>query len=85
MPHHPASAIVRRHSFHDDRITFANELAGVEEVWKSLVIRESSSPKLWMDAWLTAFARCYGFQVITTDKAFSQFNGLNVLIIGAEK
>jgi toxin-antitoxin system PIN domain toxin len=67
----------------DDRITYANEPGGVEDVWKSLATRDTNSPKLWMDAWLAAFALCAGFQMVTTDKAFSQFKGLDLLVVKA--
>jgi predicted nucleic acid-binding protein len=69
----------------DDRIVFANEPTGVVEVWKSLAIRDSNSPKLWMDAWLAAFALCAGYQMVTTDKAFSQFKGLNLHLVKPAK
>lgn len=69
----------------DERIAFANEPADVEETWKALAFRDTNSPKLWMDAWLAAFARCSGFQMITTDKAFSQFQGLELLVVKAQK
>jgi toxin-antitoxin system PIN domain toxin len=66
----------------DGRITFVNEPEGVEEIWKSLAIRDTNSPKLWMDAWLAAFAIRSGLQLVTTDKAFSQFKGLNLALVG---
>jgi predicted nucleic acid-binding protein len=69
----------------DERIAFANEPAGVEEAWKTLALRDTNSPKLWMDAWLAAFALCSGFQMITTDKAFSQFKGLELLVVKSKK
>lgn len=69
----------------DERIAFANEPAGVEEAWKALALRDTNSPKLWMDAWLAAFALCSGFQMITTDKAFSQFKGLELLVVKSNK
>lgn len=69
----------------DDRITFANEPGGVEDAWKTLAVRDTNSPKLWMDAWLAAFAFCAGFQMVTIDKAFSQFKGLDLLVLKAEK
>lgn len=68
----------------DDRIAFANEPAGVGDVWKTLAIRDANSPKLWMDAWLAAFALCYELQMVTTDKAFSQFKGLQLLVVYAK-
>ena len=69
--------------FEDERITFANEPAGVDAVWKAQALRCTPSPKLWMDAWLAAFAIQSGFQLVTTDKAFSQFKGLNALVLKA--
>lgn len=69
----------------DDRITFAEEPPGLEAVWKDFGSQETASPKLWMDAYLAAFARCSGLQMITTDKAFAQFRGLDVQVIGEDK
>lgn len=65
----------------DERIGFAGEPAGVEVAWKSLAIRDKHSPKLWMDAWLAAFAMASGFEMVTTDKAFKQFKGLKLMLI----
>ncbi len=67
----------------DERFAFANEPEGLEETWKTLAIRDKNSPKLWMDAYLAAFALRAGSQIITTDKAFSQFNGLDLLVLKA--
>jgi hypothetical protein len=38
-----------------------------------------------MDAWLAAFAMCATFQMITIDKAYSQFKGLELLVVEMEK
>jgi toxin-antitoxin system PIN domain toxin len=65
----------------DDRIAFANEPADVGEVWKNLAIRDTHSPKLWMDAWLAAYAIASGFELVTTDKAFKQFKRLPLRLI----
>ncbi|MEI8081192.1 MAG: TA system VapC family ribonuclease toxin [Actinomycetes bacterium] len=67
----------------DERITFANEPEGLEEIWKTLAVRDTNSPKLWMDAYLAAFALRSGFQIVTTDKAFAQFHGLDLLVLRA--
>ena len=67
----------------DDRITFqADEPAGLEPLWKGLAVRGTASPKLWMDAYLAAFALAGGYQMVTTDAAFKQFQGLDLLILG---
>lgn len=67
----------------DDRITFrADEPPGLEPLWKELAVRGTASPKLWMDAYLAAFALAGRFRMITTDVAFRQFRGLDLLILG---
>lgn len=65
----------------DDRIVFQTEPPGLAVIWKKLAARRTSSPKLWMDAYLAAFAIASGAELITTDKAFSQFPGLSAIII----
>lgn len=65
----------------DERIIFLDEPEGIEKTWKTLALRGTASPKLWMDAWLAAFALCASLQMITTDKAFSQFKDLKVVRI----
>lgn len=65
----------------DDRIQLQPEPPGLNAIWKKLAARRTSSPKLWMDAYLAAFAMASGAQLVTTDKAFSQFPGLDVLVI----
>ena len=68
----------------DERVAFLHEPEGVEETWRGLAIRDTNSPKLWMDAWLAALALHSGLQMVTTDKAFSQFKRLNLLVLGAK-
>lgn len=67
----------------DERITFASqEPDGISALWREFGARSTASPKLWMDAYLAAFAVRAGCQMVTTDTAFSQFPGLDVLILG---
>ena len=65
----------------DARCAFANEPAAIESRWKSFAKRSSASPKLWMDAYLAAFAVAGGHQLVTTDKAFSQFKNLDLILL----
>ena len=65
----------------DDRFALAVEPFGIEDLWKDFSLRESPSPKLWMDAWLAAFAIASGLQLVTIDKAFTQFTGLDLEVI----
>ena len=66
----------------DDRIAFrSDEPTGVELLWKELALRGTASPKLWMDAYLAAFALAGRYSMVTTDGAFRQFRGLDVLVL----
>ncbi len=66
----------------DDRITLRpDEPAGLERRWREYALRDDPSPKLWMDAYLAAFAAAAGYRLATTDRAFRQFAGLQVALI----
>lgn len=65
----------------DRRIRFTNEPSAIDARWKRFTARSSASPKLWMDAYLAAFAISSGHHFVTTDKAFRQFDGLHVVVI----
>lgn len=65
----------------DPRVGFAPEPPGLEPHWDRLARRMSASPKLWMDAYLAAFAIAGGHQLITIDTAFRQFDGLDLLVL----
>ena len=67
----------------DDRVDFyADEPADLESHWKQLALRETASPKLWMDAYLAAFAINARLQLVTTDEDFRQFRGLDHHVLG---
>jgi uncharacterized protein len=66
----------------DSRIVFrANEPDGLERRWREFALRRTASPKLWIDAYLAAFARAGGCQLVTTDSAFRQFQGLDLVLL----
>jgi uncharacterized protein len=66
----------------DDRIRFwSEEPAGLESRWRELAGRDSASPKLWMDAYLAAFARAGRCRLVTTDAGFRQFPDLDSLVL----
>jgi toxin-antitoxin system PIN domain toxin len=65
----------------DPRIAYAAEPADVERHWHRLAARESASPKVWMDAYLAAFAMAGGYTLVTIDTAFRQYDSLDVLLI----
>jgi uncharacterized protein len=59
------------------------EPAGLASLWHQLAARESACPKLWMDAYLAAFAITGGLEMVTLDQDFKSFqaHGLNLRLI----
>lgn len=67
----------------DKRVAFySGEPDRVDDQWRLFAGRPSASPKLWMDAYLAAFALAGGLTLVTTDSAFRQFEGLDALVLG---
>jgi uncharacterized protein len=70
----------------DDRIAFrSEEPAGLEVSWRRFAVRATASPKLWMDAYLAAWALAGGCRMVTTDVAFRQFGGLDLELLGERR
>jgi len=65
----------------DERISWVEEPRGLDAYWKKWAAGSKASPKLWMDAYLAAFAVAGGYELVTTDKAFKQFKGLSLLVL----
>lgn len=67
----------------DDRVAFrAGEPDDLEVCWKQYTDRSQATPKLWMDAYLAAFAAAGDYRFVTFDRAFRQFSGLDLLLLG---
>jgi toxin-antitoxin system PIN domain toxin len=67
----------------DDRISLqADEPASLTTIWRDYSSRATASPKLWMDAYLAAFATAGGYRFVTADRGFRQYQGLNLLLLG---
>ena len=64
-------------------VAWTDEPPALESHWHRFAAKKSASPKLWMDAYLAAFAVAGHFQLVTTDKAFKQFKGLDCLVLGS--
>jgi toxin-antitoxin system PIN domain toxin len=66
----------------DDRIVLRrDEPTGLESRWKDLAVQNTASPKLWMDAYLAAFALAGGCRMITTDTGFRKFPDLDLMLL----
>jgi uncharacterized protein len=54
-------------------ITWADEPPGTVALWHRLADRATASPKVWMDAYLAAFAIAGGFRFVTLDADFKTY------------
>lgn len=66
----------------DRRCGFAEEPAGLEKKWAAYVRVGSASPKIWMDAYLAAFAVAGGYSLVSIDAGFRRFKDLNIMLLG---
>ena len=67
----------------DPRVSFLSEPKDLDVLWKQLATSPSSSPKLWMDAYLAAFAIAGQHQLVTIDTAFTQFPNLDLVMLSS--
>ena len=65
----------------DPRVTFAEEPANVETLWRGHTQGRSFSPKVWNDAFLAAFAQAAGYVLVSFDKALRQYKGINAVVL----
>ena len=64
----------------DDRIEFLSEPEAIEREFRNLSSLRSPSPKVWVDAYLLAFASVAGLRLITFDRGL-QSRGVDVHIL----
>jgi len=59
------------------------ESPGTVALWHRLAGRDTASPKLWMDAYLAAFAMGGALRMVTLDHDFKSFvaHGLDLVLL----
>ena len=62
-------------------VQLLTEPYGLEELWGRFSNTGRFSPNLWTDAYLAAFAKCAGLRLVTFDKGFSRYAGLDCLTL----
>jgi uncharacterized protein len=67
------------------QVVLRSEPEGVFELWRQFASRDAASPKLWMDAYLAAFAVAGGTNMVTLDHDFKSFltYGMNLILLNA--
>ncbi|MBK6998659.1 MAG: PIN domain-containing protein [Rhodoferax sp.] len=65
------------------QVTWRDEPQGIFGLWRTLAALDSASPKVWMDAYLAAFAIAAGLRMVTLDRDFQTFvsHGLDLLLL----
>ena len=67
----------------DARIMFLAEPEGIEPLWRDFGSRHTASTKVWMDAYLAAFAISGGLRLVTLDHDFKSYKkqGLDLRLL----
>lgn len=63
------------------QVLFLGEPPDLEMHWAGYATLKTPAPKVWMDAYLAAFARGYAIQMLTLDRDFENFADLDVRIL----
>jgi toxin-antitoxin system PIN domain toxin len=66
--------------FADGLVTLLPEPASLEDSFRMQSTTRRASPKLWADAWLTAFAKDTGGSLVTFDRALAKRSPDSVLL-----
>ena len=77
-----ASESARLPRLYPDDAEVADEPAGLDARFRKWAGSRDAAPKLWMDAYLAAFAHSGGHRLVTIDRAFRQFVGLDLELLG---
>lgn len=77
----PAAWNVIERLLEDERVEFVPEPAGVDAFFPAQLPQPLPSGKLITDAYLSAFAMAGARRLVTLDRAFRQFHGLDVELL----
>ena len=65
----------------DERVSYRDEPADVEECWRQYTVRRRHSHRAWSDAYLAAFAVAGDLELVTFDRGFRDYRGLRVTVL----
>jgi toxin-antitoxin system PIN domain toxin len=65
----------------DPRVVWLNEPAGLEAAFRTFAQSGSPAHERWTDAYLAAFSLACAGQLVTFDRGFSRFVGLDLLTL----
>ena len=66
------------------QVSWRDEPPGTFALWRTFATRDTASPKVWMDAYLAAFAVAGKLRLVTLDRDFKNFvpQGLDLTLLG---
>jgi len=67
----------------DERIVLVHEPDDLDFPLKKFVTPRTASPNLWTDAYLAAFAYTAGLRLVSFDRGFSKFTGIDLQTLSA--
>jgi toxin-antitoxin system PIN domain toxin len=67
----------------DERMVLLHEPDGLDAALKTLVAARATTPNLWSDAYLAAFATVAGLKLVSFDRGFSKFIGFDFLLLAS--
>jgi uncharacterized protein len=68
----------------DERIVLLHEPDDLDETLKKFVTSCATTPNLWSDAYLASFASIAGLKLVSFDRGFSKFEGLDFLLLESD-
>ena len=65
------------------QVKLLDEPTGAFSLWRNMATLDTASPKVWMDAYLAAFAIAGGLRMVTLDRDFKNFvpQGLDLALL----
>lgn len=65
------------------QVKLLDEPTGAFSLWRNMATLDTASPKVWMDAYLAAFAIAAGLRMVTLDRDFKNFvpQGLDLALL----
>jgi toxin-antitoxin system PIN domain toxin len=75
------AAIIYAKLLQDGRVRFQSEPENLERLWLEQASIDTKSPLIWIDAYLASFARLLGMRLVTFDRGFSRYEGLDLLLL----
>lgn len=67
----------------DQRIVFALDWEGVDDIWRQLMIEPGTGPSSWTDAYLAALAQAHSYQLVSFDAGFKRWANLKLTLLSS--